>query len=229
MDPAEWDRLMADIRSFDDFERMVEASLAIREWSDRSRLPELKLLIQDDDFYVRESAADALCRLEGLKSLPLLLEALERGTREGHDNDGLAFAIVELIESDKAASAPLLLEMLRSPRAETRAHAAWLLGFVSDAISPDPLLKALSDPNPDVRLKAVGASDSFHRHPGVLEAILPLVKQTEEQVRVNVVAALGSFKDDRAISALRDALSDPSARVRSFAVYSLGRLGVESK
>ena len=65
--------------------------MALGEITDSSRIPEWERLVQDDDFFVREAAASPLINLEGIEALPLLLESLERGAREGHDNDGLAF------------------------------------------------------------------------------------------------------------------------------------------
>jgi len=159
----------------------------------------------------------------------LLLQALERGVLEGHDNDGLAFEITELVESHKTEVAPRLLLMLRSPRSETRSHAAWLLGFVSDAVSPDPLIEALKDPSPDVRSSAVGALSSFKGHAGVLAAILTLLNHAEEQVRVDAASALGYLGDRRAVPDLRRAMNDPAERVRYFADYSLGRLEADER
>lgn len=186
MKQAEWDRLIADIRSVgEDVDRAVEASLALRGVIDRSRIPELERLIQDDDFFMREAAASPLINLNGLKALPQLLEALERGSREGHDNDGLAFEITELISSEKIGAVPLLLEMLRSPRSETRSHSAWLLGFASEVVSPETLIGALKDPSPVVRSAALGSLSSFKDHPGVLDAMLPLLKDADDQVRLN--------------------------------------------
>ena len=226
MDQTEWERRIADIRSGgDDLDRALEASMALKGLTDRSRIPELEHLIQDDDFFMREAAASPLINLKGLGALPLLLQALERGTQPGHDHDGLALEITELIESHKTEAGPLLLEMLRDPKGQTRSHAAWLLGFISDVVSPEVLTDVLKDLNPNVRSSAVGSLSSFKDHPGVLEAMLPLLDDGEEQVRVDAASALGYFGDRRAIPALRDALSDPSERVRRFAESSLGLLG----
>ena len=89
MNEGEWDRLIADLRSSDDWDRAVEAARTLGEVADQSRVPDLERLIEDDDFFVREAAAGPLCRLKGLDALPLLLQASERGRLEGHDNDGL--------------------------------------------------------------------------------------------------------------------------------------------
>jgi hypothetical protein len=230
MDQAAWDRLIANIRSVaDDSDRAVEASMALREITDSSRIPELERLLQDEDFFVREAAVSPLISMRGIDALPLLLEALERGATEGHDNDGLAFEITELVESYKAEVAPRLLEMLRSPRSETRSHAAWLLGFVADAVSPEPMIEALKDPSPDVRSSAVGALSSFKGHAGVLAAILPLLNHAEEQVRVAAASALGYLGDPRAVPDLRRAMSDPAEQVRYFADYALGLLGAKGR
>jgi HEAT repeat protein len=230
MDQAEWDRLIASIRSVDDdFDRACEALTALRETSDPSRIPELEQLIQNDEYFIREAAASPLINLRGIEALPLLLQALARGAKEGHENGLLALEIIGLVESDAEEAAPRLLELLRSKRPGIRSQAAWLLGYVSEATSPQPLLEALRDSDPAVRSSAVGSLASFKGHPDVLEHMLLLLKDADEQVRVDAASALGHFGDRRAVPDLRRATSDSSERVRYFADDSLGLLGAREE
>lgn len=229
MEQAEWDRLIEELRDLDDFERAVEASNALRGVTDPSRIPELERLVQDEENWAREAAATALINLKGLKALPLLLHALELGVQDDEDNDTLAFEIVELVESQKDEAAPMLLEMLRSPRPEARSHAAWLLGFFSGEVSPEPLIEASKDPSPDVRSAALGSLSSFRGHSGVLAAMLSQLEAAEEDVRVSAASALGYFGDRSVVPDLLRAMGDPAERVRRFAHDALERLGVDEK
>jgi HEAT repeat protein len=54
--------------------------------------------------------------------------------------------------------------------------------------------------------------------------MLPLLKDSDEQVRVDAASALGYFGDRRAEPELREALKDSSERVRHFAEYALKQL-----
>jgi hypothetical protein len=128
---AEWNRTLADLRSLDR-ERSVKAIRRLNESADKSDLPRLRrLVVEGEDFYVREAAARPLARLDGARALPLLFEALNKGRRENHDNDGLDDTIVGLLQSFPRKVAPLLFRMSASTRDEDRANAAWALEFLA--------------------------------------------------------------------------------------------------
>jgi HEAT repeat protein len=226
MDRAAWERLIASIRSLgDDPDRACEAWKALREITDSSRIPELEHFLEDDDFFMREAAAGALINPRGIDRLLHLLQGIERVMQEGHDCAGLEFEITDLVKSKKAEVTPRLLEMLQSNSSVTRAHAAELLRFVSEAVSPQPLFEALKDADPFVRSSAVLTLPNFKGHPEVLESMLPLLNDADEDVRCYAALALAYFGDPRAVPALRRATSDPSERVCHYADYSLGFFG----
>jgi HEAT repeat protein len=230
MDQADWTRLIGDLLSYtDDVNRAVSATTALGEAADESRLPELERLFRSGDYFLREVLGDPLARIKGLDALPLLLEGLTRGLREGHDHDGLVATITDLIQSHPSEAVPVLMRMLNSPSDEDRENAAWLLGFASTVAPSEPLIEALKDPSARVRANAVGSLGSFKDHPGVLERMLPLLRDSDEQVRVETASALGYFGDRRAEPQLREALRDPSERVRNFAKHALKQLRARSR
>lgn len=232
MTDDEWTRLLADLHAIetdDDVERAVEASLRLAELDDPVRLPDLKALIEDADFFVLEAIATPLAQMEGLSALPLLLRCLDRARQQGHDCDGLSFDIVGVVEREPGDAAAILLDMLRSDRDEARAHAAWLLGFVAASIEPDPLLAALDDPSPDVRGNAAGSLGSFPHRDDLLRSLAGLLRDPDEKVRIDVADALGYYGDRSAIPALEAASDDPSPRVREFARGSVERLSGEGR
>ncbi len=224
MAEQDWDRLVADLRAVvDDIDRAVDAVPALAALADASRVPELYRLLRDDDFFVREAAAEPLARLEGVRALPQLFEALSRGEHEGHDNDGLVFTIVELLGAHPEEVRPLLLAMLRSPTPQERGHAAWALGFVPAEEALDPLLAALADQSPAVRGAAAGALGRYAADK-VIDPLLQALQDGDAWVRVDVAATLGYLGDRRAVPALEAAQRDPVERVRFFATGALERL-----
>jgi uncharacterized protein (DUF952 family) len=222
---TDWSQAVQDLYDVDDIDRAVRACEVLSELADDSRLPELRSLLQDESFFVREAAAESLARLEGIRALPLLLEALARGKQEGNDNDGLSSTIVDLLISEKKAAAAILLPMLDSADSEARETAVWGLGFVAEEISAAPLLDLFrNDANPRIRAKAAGSLSSFKRDPAIVDALLAGVNDADESVRVCVISALGYLGDERAILPLQGVLPAAEGRTRIFVESSLKRL-----
>jgi HEAT repeat protein len=124
---------------------VVRAAELLDEVADESRLPDLYRLIQDDDWYIREVASIPLSRLDGVRALPLLFQALTRGRQEGHDNDLLGTMVVEVLEAHPEECAPLLLSMVDDSDPTVRAHGVCALGWQPAAVALAPLIAALRD------------------------------------------------------------------------------------
>ena len=227
MSDAKWDRVLIDLRNGDDMERAIAACETLERISDRSRIPDLYELLEDPSFFVREAAAVPLAQLEGLRALPVLFRALTRGEAEGHDNDGLASTVVELLEEHAVAAGPMLLAMLDSANCEERAHAAWGLGFTAEHVPVEPLLRALRhDPDPRTRGCAAGSLPSFPSARRVYEALVEALTDTDEYVRVDAISSLGYLGDPRAIEVLRSLASTASpseCRMIDHALKTLAR------
>jgi HEAT repeat protein len=226
MSKTNWSQLIEDLRG-EDIERLVNAYQKIYEVADESHVPELYSLLNDESFVVREAAASPLARLEGVKALPYLLQAYTRGFQDGHDNDGLTATITDLLDDMSEEVAPLLLEMLHSEESETRANAAWALGFTASQIKPNVLLDLLeSENNPKVRLAVIGSLSSFTGSSEVAEKLISLLSDTDEQVRINVISSLGYLDNQIAIAPLKEILKETiNDRIREFTEYALKNLG----
>lgn len=222
----EWEQVLVDLNSIN-ADRASKAGLALTKIADESHVPELYALLQEPNFFIRESAADPLARLEGVRALPALLQALTRGSQQGHDDDTLRSIIVGLLKAHRSEAAPMLLEILDNDVATTRSNAAWALDYVSSAISAEPLLKALRDAAPDVRSAAAGSLCNFEENPQVVDELIRVLQDSDEQVRASAAMSLGFLDDKRAVPALRDALRDPSDKVRCFAALALEDLDVK--
>lgn len=221
-----WSQLVNDLRNRADMKRAVKAAKAISRVATEAHVPMLYDLLQDASFWVREVAAEPLARLDGIKALPALFQAITQGELDGHDNDGLSFCIIELVEADKATAAPVLLEMLSSSTdAERRSQALWALGFVASEIPADALLAALSDPDQRIRAEAAGSLASFKDDPRVVDALLNCLNDGDQYVRDCVVSALGYVGDKRALEPLKALRKDTPESSSRFVEYALKQLG----
>jgi HEAT repeat protein len=129
MNDEEWNGLVADLRATDSVERAVMAADKLHKTAALEDVPRLMRLLKDDDFFVREAAAWRLSELAGAAVLPELLEALQRGFDEGHDNDGFQAALADLAAADRAHAREVLGRLLESSDKATQKNAAWLLQF----------------------------------------------------------------------------------------------------
>ena len=76
------------------------------------------------------------------------------------------------------------------------------------------------------RIHAIwGAGQLAKKFPDKVENLIPLLKDTNAQVRAQTAKVLGNTKYEKALDPLNDLLSDPEAVVRFFAVEALGKLG----
>lgn len=87
--------------------------------ADESRLPDLyRLLIMlKENFGAREAAVFPIARLDGLRALPRLRNALRLGKEDGHDNDGPAALESELVEGTRPRRLPSCWAIRRPLRA----------------------------------------------------------------------------------------------------------------
>jgi bilin biosynthesis protein len=223
---SEWDRIVADLQDKENIDRAVAACKTLDQAADESRLPELyRLLAEGRDSFVREAAAVPIARLEGLRALPELLQALVLGEEERHDNDGLVSIVLGLVQADPEKAAPVLIRMIHGPTERERADAAWLWGFVARALTAEPLLALLKDPSPRVRAEAVGSLGSFKGREDVFACLVQALEDPDEGVKCSAASALGFYGDRRAMPPLHRMLSSSSQSVQRMAQGALERLG----
>lgn len=192
---SQWADLLAALQDVDDVDNAVQAALMIADLADKTHLSDLQRLVQSADFFVRESAAIPLARLQGVAALPLLFDAFTLGRQQGCDNDGLCTALSDVLLGYPAEAKPLLLTMLTDRSPDVRENAAWALGYIAAQILAEPLLAALQDENPRVRASAAGSLGSF-KSEEVVAALLPHLEDADEQVRVSTAAALRYIRGD---------------------------------
>jgi HEAT repeat protein len=219
-----WEQAIRNLTDFEAAEptQFIKAFEAIDKLADSSKIPELYRLLNHHEYIVREAAAIPLARLEGVKSLSLLLEALVRGEEDGHDNDGLVETIAELLESHKGESVDALMGVFQNGDHKIRSGAAWAFGFVVPEITSDFLLECfLTEKDEKVRAALVGSMDSFKSNQKVINVLLQNVHDENEQVRVSVIFTLAQIGDRDVVQKLKSFLETETDNVRRLTEYAV--------
>ncbi|WP_395738817.1 hypothetical protein [Prosthecobacter sp.] len=98
-------------------------------------IDDLPLLLEamkspDNNFWSRELIAELVAETGGLDCLEELLDALDAGFAEGHDNDGLQGFLTELAEREPEKCRSKLLELKARQNAKNHESIDWLLTFI---------------------------------------------------------------------------------------------------
>jgi hypothetical protein len=128
MKPEAFASIVSEL-SNEDINVCVEAAGRLHKESEAEDLPKLLVLLESNDFFIREAAAWPLVELAGVKFLPELLTAYQRGFDEGHDNDGFTPALLEIPALYPGTTRQALETIIGSYEEPMRGHAAWLLEF----------------------------------------------------------------------------------------------------
>jgi HEAT repeat protein len=116
-----------------------------------------------------------------------------------------------------------IFSRLRSKSPFVRAQAAERIGIAGDPKGIPYLEKRLADRSPEVRMRTVEALGKLTT--GRHEALVTALTDADELVRLQSAESIGAGADRRAVDALRIAIRDDSALVRSYAAAALGRAG----
>ncbi len=150
------EELLEVLRNADDSELACVAAKSISEEAVPAWITRLKeILIDGEDFYVREAVADPVARLMGISALPVLLDAKKIGEAEHHDNDSLVAIICDLVEEFPVEAFNVLAGLAKSDDPADRENAAWLFDFVREDRSVAILKDLLRDRDSSVVAAAI--------------------------------------------------------------------------
>ena len=99
-----------------------------------------------------------------------------------------------------------------------------LLETRPDKLDPKPLTEAIKSDYPDLRIFAAKELVKI-KDPAVIDALITLISDEQEVVRIEGIQALGEIGDERAVKPIIEALDDDSLAVREKAANALGKLG----
>ncbi|MEH2128935.1 HEAT repeat domain-containing protein [Nostoc sp.] len=175
--------------------------------------------LQDEDFYVRMRAADALGKIGNQEGVSALIKALQD---EDSDVRMRAAEALGKIGNQEAVSA--LIKALQDEYSDVRMRAAEALGKIGNQEGVSALIKALQDEYSDVRMRAADALGKIGNQEGV-SALIKALQDEYSDVRMRAADALGEIGNQEAVSALINALQHEDSDVRMRAADTLGEIG----
>lgn len=175
--------------------------------------------LRDRHWPVRKAAAEAIASL-GERASACLISALDQ---RDVNADTAYWSLRALAEAGSPEALPAFRRHLDNSNSDLKKIIIKGLGKISNRESVECLVKLLYDPDSEIRFHAVKAlKDS--RDPIVLTHLLEKMKDDYENVRSFAAIALGNFKCDEAVNALKAALTDGSHWVIKYARESLSKL-----
>jgi HEAT repeat protein len=177
-----------------------------------------------EDADVREIALRALARIADPRAVEPLVQALR--SSEVWLTPRLADILARHGED---AVAPMLGLLDEGGRHHARAWAASVLGEVRAYRGFPVLIRALGDPDDEVRAKASGALGKLGDRRAIPYLLDHLLTDPAPFVRARIAGALGQFDDPDVIERLVRALGDPAWWVRMRSVEALEQIGPQSE
>ena len=218
------------IEAFQDYEDSFVATDALVQIG--RAIPALIHALQDNNVYVRFSAAEALGRVgkDAKDAIPYLIFALKDKNEFVRYAAAVAFA---RIDKDKDA-VPTLIYALKDKEVWVRIYAAEALSEIGkDAKDAVPaLIFALKDKDYSVRIYAAGALSEIGKDAkNAVPALIFALKDKDYSVRTYAAKALGQIGKDAkdAVPVLISALKDSNYGVRTYAAEALGEIGKDAK
>jgi len=185
----------------------------------------VRALLDDDRYEVREVAAWWFARRPG--QMKVLSAEAVANLASSTDAKKLTSAADMLGAFEHPAVVPdLMAALARSGIAgPARAHMVRALGNIGVADADPAIALAMRDASAEVRGEAVVAWAAI-RFQGDARPVVPLVADTNIDVRRKAARVVGKYAEASARKALETALvSDSDAAVRRNAAWSLGRIG----
>lgn len=198
--------------------------------------PAVDLLVaasRSDNLFLRQAAVEAMGRIKDARVVDPLLVAFNDSDLSvcvaavealGQVNDarGIEFLVAAALkETFDAGNLRSLAAQVDRRRMIRKA----LVSIGGPAI--DPLVAALKDDDPDVRMAAVNVLGQI-RDPRVVDPLLMALKDEDRFMRMAALGALGQTNDPRAVDPLLAALkSDPDLRRKAAGTLGMTQIGGE--
>ena len=212
------DALFRHVRDFSEKVRLVAAEALVQIGDPRGFGSLLQLL--EDSKRSCISASAALGRLKDKRATDALILHLGNS-----DRDVRSSAAKALCEIGDPKAIPALLKALKDQNilpVDDPDSLAGALARIGREEGRQYLLAELKSPDLIKRRVAIDAMRK-NEIQGTLDALLPLLSDEEELVRLSAFDALGELQEPRAVPAFKKLLKDPHSYVRILAVELLGK------
>jgi HEAT repeat protein len=176
-------------------------------------------LLKDSNEEVRQMAAIALERLDGMSNLPMILERYKKG-----DKLTRLRAIYALGKLGSEECLPALIHALDSDKEEDiRAAAVRILGELKDLKTLPALIIRLNDPSATIQTMVAEALGNF-KHRKLASHLMPLLKRENKYLVMAALESLGKINATEAMNDILKLLEHPAPEVRKTAAKVLGEL-----
>ena len=243
-------QILVELTTHDSASVQIAASKALANMGDKRAIDPLIILLESDDWQIRNNAQESLGKL-GLPAIESLMGKLKDKNEEAQNN--AAYTLV-YVTDPKAVD--VLIELTKYNLASVRAAASKALGNIGDERAIQPLILLLGDDDWQVyqnaqeslgklgepaieplQVKLQDKDEKIRQGAAIALAnigeiavtpLSQLLQISDWQVRESVVITLGGIKHDSAAQILLGVLNDTNYKVRLAAVKSLGRIGNET-
>jgi len=185
--------------------------------------PLIHILLYDDVWNVRKSAAWALGEIGDAQAVFPLIRALSH--KDWIIRSRAAEALGKI--GDKTAVAALT-DLLQEENDHVTEKAVWALGEIRQQRSVVPLLEKLEDDIPDIRAAAALALGKIGDSSAVPSLTTLLKNDRNPEVRKSVARAFGEIQDAAILQPLAEALADDDYAVRLHAQASVEKTGIQA-
>ncbi len=178
----------------------------------------------DHSWDVQRTAVEALGRLRAPQAVPLLTEILT-----GADVEDIEEEVMRALARIGGEGEAVLIQQLESGTPRQRRRAVRALAICDTSSAWKAVLGCLRDPEPEVRVAAVGAFGSHTEISKFLRLLLALMHDKEPPVRTAVLALISTLRipvdqSRAAVDRLIPMLEDASAAVRAAVIDALRML-----
>ncbi|MEQ9548065.1 MAG: HEAT repeat domain-containing protein [Coleofasciculus sp. G3-WIS-01] len=193
----------------------------LRETRSDSAIPGLLKLVEDSDYFVRESAVYALGDIGSQRAIHGLLKLVK-------DSDYFVprIAVYALGKIGSQRAIPALLKFVEHSDYSVRISAADSLGKIGSERAISGLLKLVEDSDSDVCWRAADALGDIGSERAI-PSLLKLMEHSDSDVCSSAAYALGKIGSERAIPGLLKLVEHSDFSVRWRAADALGDIGSE--
>ena len=220
---ADLQQISLQLESENSRDRLL-ALASLREVSAEEAVPLIKKVLDDEILQVRSMAVFALGVKQTDECYPILVKLLESDPDYGIRAD--AAGALGYLE-DPRAYEPLSRAFYEDTQWLVRFSAAVSLGNLGDIRAKNLLLQALDSKETVMHQAAIAAIGEI-KAVDAIDDILRFANSEDWLVRQRLAQALGNFKTEKSIAALKFLGKDSQPQVREVALFSLNLLQTNS-